>query len=292
MSPPIFEWGIWRFETGEYRLTRNGTLVPLPAKTLDLLELLLTRAPNLVTKEDILATVWADAVVEEGNIAFHVAALRKVLDLAQGSCIETVRGRGYRFVAPVISRSPTPAPASAVEPATVAAPPLPVQRRRANYPGIVATAILIGALGVFALSRLRPAEWSVAVMPFEVAEPRRDDGGLATALAGYIGVRLELVGIQVRPLAGAPDGEGPRDARLGADAVLTGTLQHLGQGWRVSVQLTRLSDGVRTWNWTFDASPDENRPVAGPDDERSRLLGLIADRIAQGLNRQLAAAQH
>ena len=101
MGGPIYAWGPFRFEPTECRLLRDDAPVSLPAKTLDLLATLLRRAPRLVTKEEILTTVWPNAVVEEGNIAFHVAALRKVLDATdQPSTIETVRGRGYRFVHP------------------------------------------------------------------------------------------------------------------------------------------------------------------------------------------------
>lgn len=96
---PIYEWGPWRFEPADYRLMRDGALLPLPNKTLDLLSLLLRQSPHLVTKEEILASVWSNAAVEEGNIAVHIAALRKALDEDESqSAIETVRGRGYRFV--------------------------------------------------------------------------------------------------------------------------------------------------------------------------------------------------
>lgn len=290
MAGPIYEWGSWRFEPAEYRLTRHGVVVPLPAKTLDLLGVLIGQAPHLASKENILATVWSDAAVEEGNIAFHVAALRRVLDLdGERSCLETVRGRGYRFVAPVVSRSPAPSLRSAVEPATVAVLQ-PAPRRRANNLGIIATAILIAALGLFAVARSRPAEWSVVVLPFDVGGTGDDQGGFAPELAAYTASRLELAGIRVRPLAGGPEGEAPQDAgvRVGANALLTGTLQPSGDGWRVSVRLIRTSDGTRTWHWIFDVSPDENRPANGPDDAGPRLQGMIADRIASGLKRRLA----
>lgn len=106
---PSYQWGVWRFEPTECKLMREGELVPLPAKTLDLLATLLRRAPRLVTKEDILKAVWPDASVEEGNIAFHVNALRKTLDEDDApSAIETVRGRGYRFARDVVVHEMVP----------------------------------------------------------------------------------------------------------------------------------------------------------------------------------------
>ena len=107
MGGPIYAWGPFRFEPTECLLLRDDEPVSLPAKTLDLLATLLRRAPRLVTKEEILTTVWPNAVVEEGNIAFHVAALRKVLDATdQPSTIETVRGRCSRWSRPRNSASP------------------------------------------------------------------------------------------------------------------------------------------------------------------------------------------
>ncbi len=285
----IYEWGSWRFEPAEYRLTRDSTLVPLPAKTLDLLELLVTRAPNLVTKEEILANVWAEAAVEEGNIAFHVAALRKVLDAGgDQSCIETVRGRGYRFVAPIVGRSPGPPQPSAAAVAVTAPPPAP-RRHLGRRTIIAAGLVVVVTLGLVSVLRRREAEWSVAVLPFEVLDA--GDSDFVPGLATYITLHLELTGIRVLPLA-VPAGERPldADAHLGAEARLAGTLKRSGNGWRVSVRLIRTSDAVQTWNWTFDVSPDENRPPAGPDDERSRLQEMMAQRIAQGLERHLSAS--
>jgi len=54
--------------------------VSLPNRGLDVLALLLDRAPSLVTKDEILSHVWRDSVVEEGNISFQIALLRKTLD--------------------------------------------------------------------------------------------------------------------------------------------------------------------------------------------------------------------
>ena len=50
-----------------------------------------------------MEAVWPDTAVEESNLTVQISSLRRVLDhnRAQGSCIQTVAGRGYRFIAPV-----------------------------------------------------------------------------------------------------------------------------------------------------------------------------------------------
>lgn len=151
---PIFEWNDWTFDPAEWRLTGAGRgVLSLHNKSLELLAVLLERAPALVPKDEILALVWPDAAVEEGNIAFHVAMLRKALDGAGGepSCIETVRSRGYRFVAPVTRRDPPPV-AEVTPPVSQDPPPrLPAARprhtRRRAVP-LVLGAVVLGGIGV------------------------------------------------------------------------------------------------------------------------------------------------
>jgi len=285
-------WDEWRFEPTECRLTRDGAVVPMPAKTLDLLATLLRRAPRLVTKEEILTAVWPDATVEEGNIAFHVAALRKILDADDGpSPIENVRGRGYRFVHDVaILQLPLTATVQQriAEPRPAAQPKPP---RRAPWRALAVAGILIAALVVTMIMRARPEEWSVVVMPFTVVDSATGEG-LVPGLAQYIVLQLENTGIRAVTLAGGPSGEQPRDAaaRLGANALLAGTLQQVPAGWRVTVELVRTRDGSREWTWGFEVANDVDRPTEpGPDDVRSRLQGAIGGRIAAGLQRRLGA---
>jgi DNA-binding winged helix-turn-helix (wHTH) protein/class 3 adenylate cyclase/predicted ATPase len=93
---------------GLSRLVESGANEPvaLGSRALELLLLLVERQGRLVTKDQIMETVWPGVAVEEGNLTVQISALRRVLDRdrAQGSCIQTIIGRGYRFVAPVTSR--------------------------------------------------------------------------------------------------------------------------------------------------------------------------------------------
>jgi predicted ATPase/DNA-binding winged helix-turn-helix (wHTH) protein len=90
-------------------LLESDTPVHIGARALELLILLVERAGELVTKEELFARVWPGLVVDEGNIRTQVALLRKVLRDGQGSAryLMTVPGCGYRFVAP-LSATETP----------------------------------------------------------------------------------------------------------------------------------------------------------------------------------------
>jgi DNA-binding winged helix-turn-helix (wHTH) protein len=88
-----------------FRLDRAGVAEPvrLGGRALALLGVLLERREELLSKDEIMNAVWPGRVVEEANLNVQIANLRQILDEGreQGSCIHTVYGHGYRFVAPV-----------------------------------------------------------------------------------------------------------------------------------------------------------------------------------------------
>jgi DNA-binding winged helix-turn-helix (wHTH) protein len=65
-------------------LKEGDTRIHLGSRAFDILVLLTTRAGNFVSKRDIFETVWPGAVVVEGNLPVHVAALRKALGDGRG----------------------------------------------------------------------------------------------------------------------------------------------------------------------------------------------------------------
>jgi predicted ATPase/DNA-binding winged helix-turn-helix (wHTH) protein len=84
-------------------LKKAGEVVPLGGRAFDLLLTLIERSGETVGKNELIAQVWPDVVVEEGSLRVHMSALRKALgDRQMGRrYIANVQGRGYRFVAPV-----------------------------------------------------------------------------------------------------------------------------------------------------------------------------------------------
>ena len=105
----------WTFQFEGFRLDRNagalfrrddaGSFVPVAvgSRALDVLGVLVGRAGDLVSRDEFMAAVWPATAVEDINLNMQIAALRRVLDAGRvnGSCIQTVSGRGYRFAVPV-----------------------------------------------------------------------------------------------------------------------------------------------------------------------------------------------
>jgi predicted ATPase/DNA-binding winged helix-turn-helix (wHTH) protein len=96
-------FGPFRLDRRDERLWRGSEAIPLPPKTFAVLCCLVTQAGQLVTKEALLEAVWPETVVSEVVITVTMRTLRRVLgDPARTPrFIETVHGRGYRFIAPV-----------------------------------------------------------------------------------------------------------------------------------------------------------------------------------------------
>ncbi len=108
---PSYEFGPFRLDPAERRLTRDGRSIALTPKAFDVLRVLVENAGHLVRKESLLSQVWPDNFVEEGALNRSVSVIRKTLgETAERRYVETVPKSGYRFIAPV-TRYESPLPA-------------------------------------------------------------------------------------------------------------------------------------------------------------------------------------
>jgi DNA-binding winged helix-turn-helix (wHTH) protein len=112
-EPQCLVFGPFQLDRRDEQLWRGPEAIPLPPKTFAVLCCLVTQAGQLVTKEALLEAVWPETVVSEAVVTVAIRALRRVLgDLAHiPQFIETVHGRGYRFIAPVRATMPPERPA-------------------------------------------------------------------------------------------------------------------------------------------------------------------------------------
>jgi DNA-binding winged helix-turn-helix (wHTH) protein/TolB-like protein len=107
-SSDVCLFGPFRFDRrGGVLLRRNddGRYLPVSigSRAFAVLGVLIGRPGDLISRDEIMRAAWPGTVVEEGNLAVQISALRRILDAGTqgGSCIQTVSGRGYRFVLPV-----------------------------------------------------------------------------------------------------------------------------------------------------------------------------------------------
>ena len=98
-----FSFGPFRIVPHARLVERDGSPMPLGSRAFDLLCVLVSRPGKVVSKGELMAKVWPDLTVEESNLRFHIAQLRRALSDGQGGegYVTNVPGRGYCFVAPV-----------------------------------------------------------------------------------------------------------------------------------------------------------------------------------------------
>jgi DNA-binding winged helix-turn-helix (wHTH) protein/TolB-like protein/Tfp pilus assembly protein PilF len=231
----LYEFGVFRLDTGERRLLRDNKPIALTSKVFDILTMLVENSGHLLEKDELMQAIWPDTAVEEGNLTRYVSTLRRAL--GEGSngrrYIETVPKRGYRFVADVkvveadgeelVLRERTCAQViihheqetddqseirAEVEACTKAQGKAPVSRRRRRQAliAVVATIVIMTAAAFWWMTiKTRQAETaaqirSIAVLPFtQLGEGEKDElvgFGMADVLITRIG---SVNRIAVRP---------------------------------------------------------------------------------------------
>ncbi len=103
LSNKLFEFGEFRLDAKERLLWHGEEVLVLPPKVFDTLLLLLEKEGRVVSKSELMETVWAETFVEESNLSQNIYTLRRMLGVDEQGAqfIETVPRRGYRFAVPV-----------------------------------------------------------------------------------------------------------------------------------------------------------------------------------------------
>jgi Tol biopolymer transport system component/DNA-binding winged helix-turn-helix (wHTH) protein len=99
-TPALYEFGPFRLDPTERKLLRGNQIVALTPKAFDTLLLLVRNCGHLLEKDELIRTLWPDSFVEEGSLSNNIFLLRRALG-GDPAFIETVPGRGYRFVGAV-----------------------------------------------------------------------------------------------------------------------------------------------------------------------------------------------
>jgi len=100
---PILGFGDFRYDRTNRLLSRDGVQLALPPRVLGVLAQLVERPGAVVSKQQLMESVWKDAFVTETSLTEAVSLLRQALgdDPQRPRFVQTLHRRGYRFVAPV-----------------------------------------------------------------------------------------------------------------------------------------------------------------------------------------------
>ena len=282
----LYEFGPFRLAAQERLLTRDGEVIPLAPKAVDLLVALVENSGHVISKEELMKRVWPDSFVEEANLSHHIFTLRKALgeDKNGAKYIETIPRRGYRFVASVtevedrshdlvvaervrshiIIDEEHDASESAVGQSTSAKALAGDSRlnRKTILLGSLSLALLVGLTVVIYIWMIRkPAEIeptqaakTIAVLPFKplVADSRNEslELGMADTLITKLSSIRQLIvrpTSAVRKYSGLEQDPIAAGRELGVEYVVEGNLQTEGETVRATVRLLRVNDGAALW---------------------------------------------
>jgi adenylate cyclase len=209
----------FRFEPGSTRLWSGKREIKLTPKAARLLGVLIGRAGEPVSKDELFGEVWRSSVVSDDALVTCIQGLRKALgdDAKKPRFIETRHRHGYRFVATV------------------------------------------GANGAASVAPAAASVASIAVLPFTDMSPGRDQDYLCEGLAEeLIDALTHIDGLRVAARSSSFQFRGAGlDVRqvgreLGVGALLEGSVRKAGDKLRVTVQLIDTRSGYHKWSERFD----------------------------------------
>ena len=272
-EPPLRFWD-FELDPAQFELRRAGHRVRLERKPLELLILLVEKRGELVSREEIIERVWGKDLFfdAERGINNAIRKIRSALndDSEEPHYVETVVGKGYRFIAPVKSASPAAQSSSAES----TKEPTIVLRRPRALPGklwLAGTGLLVAVLAIlfiFNLDRVRQRFLassssariqSLAVLPLEnlSGDPAQEyfaDGmtdALITDLA-QIGALRVVSRTSVMRYKGSRKSLPEIARELSVDGIVEGTIMRSGDHVRITSQLIYAPADQHLWARSYE----------------------------------------
>jgi TolB-like protein/DNA-binding winged helix-turn-helix (wHTH) protein/Tfp pilus assembly protein PilF len=277
MPEPLIKFDNLELDRTSYQLRRNGSVLKLEKIPMELLILLVTRSGQLVRRDEIIEKLWGKDVFldSEQGVNTAIRKIRQVLDddPDHPRFIETVVGKGYRFVAQI--NAP-------IEPQIVAgiAPPSRSQiGTRFALLILGFTALSLGAYLSVRHFRSAPGRTMLAVLPFQnlSGDPEQDyfSDGLTEEMITQLG-RLDprQLGVIARTSAMSYKHSSKSidqiGRELGVKYVLEGSARREAGRVRITAQLIQVSDQSHVWAAEYDRDP---RSVLEVQSEVSSAIG-------------------
>jgi DNA-binding winged helix-turn-helix (wHTH) protein len=142
--------------------------IPIGSRAFQILCLLAARHGEIVSQHEIMDVIWPHVAVEPNNLTVHISALRRVLDAGrrEGSYIQNVPGRGYRFIPVFLEADPTPPEPTVVTPTGegIAASP-------ARFSGWPSRTVFLAALCLLVAAVLASVGWHMSSPPRPKCRP-------------------------------------------------------------------------------------------------------------------------
>ena len=306
----LYEFGPFRVDPEKEILLRAGQPVPLTPKTFQILLVLVRHHKEVVTKDDLMKTVWPDTFVEEANLSRNIFMLRKALGESpqDHQYVLTVPGRGYRFaesvrLVPEQEVSIVAAQHSRVQVQVVETKPW-------AWIAVAAVVLVAVAVGMFQLFVKRPPVLTVqdTVVLSDFANSTGDpvfDGTLRQGLAIQLEQSPFLKIMEDQHLQGVLRRMGlPVSTRITAPiaheicvrdyaaATIGGTIAPLGKSYVITLQATACQNGTTLAREQIQAK-DKEHVLKALGEAAAAMRGKLGEsrNSIQRLNRPLEFEQ-
>jgi TolB-like protein len=281
-SQAAIAFGPFHLDARKRLLEKDGVPIALGSRAMDVLIVLVERAGEVVSKQELTRRVWPNITVDESGLRVHMAALRKALGDGRDGVryLTNVSGRGYCFVAPVtVSLDAEPA----VRTQPIGAPIPELQASTAPSPAPP-------ALPALAL----PDCPSIAVLPFAnlSGDPQQQyfaDGmveEITTALSRFKGLFVIARNSSFTYKGKAVDVK-QVGRELGVRYVLEGSVRKASNRVRITGQLIDASTGGHLWAERFDGSLEDVFELQ--DGVTSSVVGALIPTLRQA---EIARVKH
>lgn len=269
-KPNVVRFGAYEFAPHTQELRKGGIRIRLEGQPLAILQMLLERPGELVTREELQRKLWpTDTFVDfEHSLNAAVKRLRAALNDSadRPRYVETLARRGYRFIAPINTADAEISAVAPVHTATppVANPPVVFRGRRLWLIAIALFALAVGGWG-WRVWRNRPATLAVppvrslAVLPLKnlSGDPTQEylADGMTEALIGRLSSIHDLRVISRTSMMHFKDTQlsVPDIAKtLRVDAIVEGSVMREGSRIRVHAQLIRAATDEHFWSEAYD----------------------------------------
>ncbi|MBS1793035.1 MAG: PD40 domain-containing protein [Acidobacteria bacterium] len=262
----IYTFGEFALDPQEKTLFAGGRALHLPAKEFETLLLLVENSGRALAKDEMVASLWPDAFVEESNLAKQISRLRKVLDANGEKFIETLPKHGYRFAAEV-NRTARPAVETILEKRTVRRLTVRVENEIGEAPAVAAPAARFSRkrLALVALALIAVAAGTFFVWRQARAVPAPEQDGRAAV-------------VPVRLTDSAYGDAGPVWMKDGRIRFLRLDEKRRGESWIMNADGSNQSpvtdfEGLRSGRW----SPDGKKVIYPKPNEKNVFLLADAD---------------
>jgi len=272
----------FEFDFRAYKLRRSGLVLKLERIPMEILAVLVEQRGQLVSREQIVERIWGKDVFLDTDNSIN-GAIRKVRQVLKDNpeeprFIQTITGRGYRFIAPVTGPD-LPRPQAVPNPGPPVSEPLTDKQALSRWSILLAISIvLIAATAAYLWSRsqVRPLAPSgrlmLAVLPFEnltgdASQDYFSDGMTEEMIARlgnldpqHLGVIARTSVMQYKHNKEALDQIG---RKLGVQYALEGSVRRDSGRLRITAQLIQVKDQTHLWARQYDREPSNLLAIQG-----------------------------